>query len=165
MRTSSGFTLIELLVALLIIGIVVTAATLSIGNNDAELEESARRLQAVLDLAADEAVLQSRDLGFSVTAEGYRFLVRGDEGWRTVNGDPLLRERFLPEELRLELTVEGLPVAPSVDEEEQPTPQVLLFSSGERTPFEATLRPARTPSPAWRVTGEPVGRISLEPVR
>ena len=55
---SRGFTLIELMVVLVVISVMLGLATVSLDTNPAkELQREGRRLQAVLQMAADEAVI------------------------------------------------------------------------------------------------------------
>jgi general secretion pathway protein H len=131
-----GFTLIEILVVMVLIGIIISFAVLSIGSaGEREAEQEARRFAALVDLASEEAVLKSTEMGILFQPDGYRFLAMGaDDAWQPLEDD-VFRLRRLPPGMALTLAVEGLPVTlekPS----EKPLPQVFLLSSGERTPFE-----------------------------
>lgn len=70
-----GFTLIEIMVVMVIVGVMVGMITLvASGNRDKrELENEARRLIAVLQMAADEAVMQNVEIGLELTEDGYSF--------------------------------------------------------------------------------------------
>ena len=140
---STGFTLVELLVALLIIGVMVTFAGLSLrGDPWAErMHEETRRLSALLELAAEDALLESRELAVRFEPDGYHFLRLTEGQWRELT-EGVLRPRTLPPGMELELRLqEGGPTLAEDDEEDQgehPAPQVYILSSGEMTPF--TLR-------------------------
>lgn len=147
-RTVGGFTLLELLVVIVLIGVIAGFAALSVGDGGQgeRLETEAQRLAALITLAGEEAVLDGRQLGLSMTPEGYRFLEYGEELWEVVESDRLFRARELPAGVAAELVVDGMPVDVKgpVDEEnpEVLKPHLTFSPSGERTPFELTLAPA-----------------------
>ena len=151
-----GFSLLELLVVLLIVGITLTMATLAIGpllgRND---DDEAARLGAVLQLAREQAVLQGIEHGLELTTDGYRLLALEEQRWVPL-GDAAWRPRTLPDRIRLRLEIEGRGVALR----EKPTgePQLLLFSSGETTPFAIELQ---SPASTCRLAGD--GLTDLAP--
>lgn len=161
-RPAGGFTLLELLVVLLLIGIVLSFATLSFGDGGRErrLGTEAKRLAALIDLAGQEAVLQSRELGILFDEQGYRFEVWDGKGWTALSGDRVLRPRALPEEIELTLLLEGLPVALGHAKDKPAEPQVMLLSSGERTPFEVILE-TEDASSQYHLTGAPLGDVDV----
>lgn len=151
-----GFTLVELLVVLVIIGISIAAVLPSIGllQDDRDLEREARRLSALIELAAEEAALQGRDYGLRFGLHGYRFYEQDPRtgAWIELAGDEILRERNLPGDLRFSLRLESRDIllTEAIEGERQqrdpddgpdpgPTPHVLLLSSGDATPFELTV--------------------------
>src|SRR5262245_17924959 len=75
-REASGFTLIEVLVVIVIIGVIVSVVTLSVGvlGRDEESEDEARRLWTVLQQAREEGEMQARDIGVFVSRNEYEFL-------------------------------------------------------------------------------------------
>jgi general secretion pathway protein H len=164
-----GFTLIELLVVLVIIGILVSFATLSIGSRalDDRMQVEAQRLDRLLRLAAEEAEVKGIDLGFRFSDEGYEFLVLSPEGkWLPYDGDPILRPRALPmnDPFVLTLQVEGRNVPPAQaakDQDKPVTPQVLVLSSGEVTPFALTIGAVGLDA-YYLEQGDALGRFTLE---
>lgn len=168
-----GFTLLEILVVIVIIGVMVSMATLSIGllGADRQSEEEARRVWAVITQAREEAELQAIDLALFVGATDYEFLrfdTRRNQ-WVPVIDDKLYAQRALPEGLRFRLWLEGreivlkpaLPDRSKKDENEKAPPQLTVLSSGDVVPFELQIE--RDGAPAlWRMTSLADGDLRVE---
>lgn len=134
-----GFTLLELLVVIVIISILFTYATLAIRGSSPEelIQQEANRLDRLLQLALDEAVLRNTEYGIELSSRGYRFLYYEENKWRPMEQDKQLRERELPHEMLIELSIEQTDVvidSSSIDDDKKLQPQVFLLSSEEITP-------------------------------
>jgi general secretion pathway protein H len=135
---------LELLVVIVIIAILFTFTTLAIRGTAPEelLQTEAQRLDQLLQLALEEAILRGMEYGLEFTPNSYRFLLFTENSWQPLETDKLLRERQLPEGMEFELEIEQIDVlideAPSEEdndkENERFRPQVFLLSSGEITP-------------------------------
>lgn len=181
---AAGFTLLEMVVVILITGILVTFAMLSIGNRPMEdkLENEARRLQAIIQLAAEESEARGVEIGLRFSRSGFRLLaIDENRRWDDYERQGALRRRAVAEPLQLRLRVEGRPVElkaedpkevqdakPKEDGELRPTdkakaiePQILLLSSGEMTPFSLELI-APGLAYGYRLEGDLFGRLKLE---
>jgi general secretion pathway protein H len=139
-----GFTLVEMLVVVTIIAIIASVVLLAftLTGRDRELEAESERLFALFNYAREQAELQTREYGVLFQDDGYEFLSydvhRGK--WRSVFEDDALSARRLPEGLDLRLTVDGRPVVLTRPKDAtDKTPQVMVFSNGDLTSFEATL--------------------------
>lgn len=163
----------EILVVLVVIGVIVSAATLSIGvlGRDSEAEDQTRRLWAVLQQAREETELQGLDIGMFVSAEGYEFLRYDGRNltWVPIEDDKLFATRALPKGLRFRMWLESREVVlkpdavdrADKDSQKKWPPQILVLSSGEVMPFE--LRVERDQAEAlWRVTALPDNDLRIE---
>lgn len=179
-RRQHGFTLLELLAVIVIIGIIVTFASLSIGNRalDDRLEAESKRIEQLLRLAEDEADLKGLAIGLVFTEDGYRFLsANSSQNWADYAHSGILRSRSLLQPFFVELRIEGrlippLPAAgsdessgPADDKEEDEAkklkPQVLLLPGGQMTPFTLDLKAPNYPS-YFRIEGDLLGRVTRE---
>ena len=182
-----GFTLLELLAVIVIIGIIVTFASLSIGNRalDDRLEAESKRLEQLLRLAEDEADLKGIAIGLSFTTKGYRFLVSdGKSNWVDYAQSGIFRSRPLLQPFYSELRMEGYLIPPAAavpadaerpgkegkgrdgdddgtKEADKLKPQVLLLPGGQMTPFTLDLKAPNYPV-SMRIEGDLLGRIKRE---
>jgi len=144
LRAVRGFTLIELLVVVVIIGVISAGFILSVTltGRDRDLERESDRLVALFNYAREQAELQTREYGIIFQDDSYEFVsydVRR-QVWRSVFEDDALILRRLPLGLDLKLTVETRPVVlKKPTDAKDKTPQVMIFSNGDLTSFEATL--------------------------
>ena len=154
-RRTRGFTLIEILVAILIIAIMMSAAMLSFNTSsgEEEIQDEARRLMALVQLAQDDAIMQGRDFGLDFATGGYRFVEYDPYTgqWAETLNDNYLQYWTLPEGIEFELYLEDQRVLldPQLEvidysnasnrPDESYAPHVLIFSSGDSTPFDLHL--------------------------
>ncbi len=94
-RKAGGFTLIELMVVMVIIGITLGMVSLNaLPSPRQNLENEAKRLALLLQLARDEAIVRNRLVAFEAGSDSYRFIVRNDQSsWDQITNDDLLRQR------------------------------------------------------------------------
>jgi general secretion pathway protein H len=156
---SSGFTLIELLVVIVIIGVIVSVATLSVNvlGRDSEADNQAQRLWAVLKQTREESELQSSTVGMYMAAEQFEFL-RLDprlNQWVPIADDKLYATRELPEGLRFRLWLDSREVVlkPKLpersDQDDEDKDKLTDEEKKEEANLPAALRSiSREPKPA-----------------
>ena len=143
---SGGFTLLEVLVVLVIIGVVIGLAVLAVDTRPEELRREGSRLASLLDLAAEEAVMNGREYRVVLHRRDYAFELLQNGKWQG-SEDDMLRPRQLPDGMGLELRIEDQPqqLSEAAPPPGQTDPVALfLLSSGEITPFELTVTDAGT---------------------
>ncbi len=166
---SKGFTLIEILVVLVIMAVVISLAVLSIGTTgrDAQLDEESRRIEGLVDILHERALLEGRDFGLRIAPNAYEFVVYSPDRdrWLNLNDEHEFRHRDLPKGVSFQLQLDSVdvvlkPVAQVLSSGgAPPPPQVAIAASGEGTPFRLTLLREATQARAT-VNGDAFGKTT-----
>ena len=169
-----GFTIIEILVVVVVIGVLVSIFTLSVGNfaEDQGVEDM-RRLEALVELASEEAAMQGREIGLTFYQHGYEFSVReflrDADGvpynrWMVLDEDRIFRPRDLGETISVDLNLdeEEIVLRYERDSREEYEPQIYILSSGEIEPaFVARFRPVFE-NAGLTLTAESNGTLTID---
>ena len=166
---AKGFTLIEILVVLVIMAVMISLVTISIGTTgrDNQLDEETRRIEALLSLLHDRAVLEGRDFGMKIEPGAYEFMVFDNRRqlWLHFDDENQYRHRQLPPGLSFQLQLDSQQIVlKQVDsafkkDEAPPPPQLAVAASGEGTPFRLTLLREGTQNKA-EVSGDAFGKLT-----
>src|ERR1700675_1007546 len=108
---SKGFTLVEILVVVVIMAIVISLAILSVGTTgrDSQLDEESRRIEGLVGLLHDRALLEGRDFGLRIEPTAYEFVeydARRDR-WMMLNQEQEYRHRELPKGISFQLQLDS----------------------------------------------------------
>jgi general secretion pathway protein H len=140
-----------------IIGVILTFATISVGqHSDQTLEEEAKRLHYLIKLASEESVLRSTSMAMEFTKQGYQFVQIAGDQFVPLEDDKLFRKREFPGDMEIQMELYGQAV--SFDDEER-VPRIYILSSGEMTEFKISLRMVDTQP--YTITGNIIGQTKL----
>jgi general secretion pathway protein H len=169
-----GFTLVEILIVMIIVGVMASMAVLAIGGDPhQQLKQEAQRIRLVLQLAADEALLQGQEYGLKLARESYQVVQFDDEKEEWAEAPLEAFDAYqLPNDITLSLQSEGSTVDLTIlnkneeeqnqksQEENELKPALLLLSSGEMTPFTLQLNSANADY-KMQLSGDGLGEIRL----
>lgn len=156
----SGFTLLELLVVLLLLGIIISFASLSLGQRSVQrqLAENAERIAQLVQLATEEAQLNQEEWGLHISQEQYQFARLESVNWQTISSG-LFKPRQIPQGMSIHL--EQSDALLKISEPAENVPQILILSSGELTSFQLRLGISGQ-TPHFLLRGEWNGKLHLE---
>lgn len=175
-RSAAGFTLLEILVVIAIAAVLMGTVVLGFtGADDAQrLRGLAERIAVRVELARENALQRNREWGVQVEKNAYRFVEFDPMSgkWQAQSFRPFVEKELTPR-IEFWVSVEGLglpedALAQSFDGQadglgqtdgpqrkarREKLPDILIFSSGEVTPFEWTLTPTWEGNP-WVVSSD-----------
>lgn len=161
-RRWSGFTLIEILVVVVVVAILMSVVVGSFTGVDKEqeLRGFAERLALRIELARDKALQTNKEWGLYVDEDGVRFAEFDEinEEWidrveRPFNNEPYTQ--------LLDIRVEATEFATQLLGNDKELPQIVLFSSGEATPFEIEIEPTDWAARSWLLSSDGFSRTDL----
>jgi general secretion pathway protein H len=167
---SKGFTLVEILVVLVIIAVVISLTVLSVSatGRDSQLDDESRRIEGLVGLLHERALLEGRDFGLRIEPAAYEFVVYDSrrDRWLMLDQEREFRHRELPKGITFQLELDSQvvvikPIDRNLSNGDPPNPQVAIAASGEGTPFRLTLLRDATQAKA-SVDGDALGKISHE---
>jgi general secretion pathway protein H len=127
-RAIEGFTLIEILVVLLILGLTIGFALMAFGDfgESRRLLFSAEQLVNTLELAQQQAILETSTFALRIDHRGYEILKLKDENtWIPLSHTGVFKMNHFPKDTLVSLS----PIQPAG------VPSIIINSFGGLTPF------------------------------
>lgn len=157
-----GFTLLEILIVVVIVGVLTGTVILGFTGADTEqrLKGSAEQLAYTIELARQHALQRNREWGLYVEPETVQFVEFDPEiqTWNERTERPFGDIEVMP---NVELRVESEGFGQLADEDQEDLPQVILFSSGEVTPFTLYMEP-QWDTLGWTLRSDGISRTAAE---
>jgi len=154
--------LLELLVVVAMVAILTGTVILGFTGADQEqrLRGAAEQLAYQVELARQYALQRNREWGVYVEPDAIRFAEFDPEQelWVEKAGRPFSGVG-LPENLELSVESEGLDQLSEAEREG--LPGIILFSSGEVTPFTLTMEPGWESAP-WTLSSDGLSRVDAQ---
>lgn len=178
-----GFTLIEILAVVVIIGIVIGVAVISINvlGGHSTQGQTALRLAGRIQLASENARVENLQYGLRIRPHHYQFMVFNGHGqWTKLTKKPVLGGGDIPQGMRLSVRTAAEVKIPVISSSPSPVaagasgaagvggrtarshaPQIAILSTGAITPF--TLRLTSTGGKTYVIRGRENGRVHVVP--
>ena len=152
----SGFTLIELLVVIMIIGLLITMAAMSVStSSDKGLETEAKRFASLMKLASDESVMNVQIITAQIGKQSYQFSIAGGE---VDSEDPVFRTREISDHIHIEVVIEEEKIDfDSLEKDE--FANIYILPSGEMIPFSVIFY--QDDGAAYEVIGDYSSKIEF----
>ena len=167
---TAGFTLIEVVLVVLIIGIIVSMAGLSItqSGNDRLLAEEAKRVAGLMNLLSQEATISGKQYAVRIHQDGYEFWWFDKGDWLPIEAGSTFGPRQWSAPFQTALEVEGERIEIPFKESSEPAPQIYFLSSGEMSAYRMILALSNTQGqsvPPWLIEGNYIGKSRIRELK
>lgn len=157
-----GFTLVELLVVVVLVATLMGTVILGFTGADTEqrLKGHAEQLANAIEMARQYALQRNREWGLYVEPDAVEFAEFDPEqgDWVPQTGRPFGNVAVM-DNVTLRVESEEMGDLPSAERDR--LPKVIIFSSGEVTPFTVHLEPGWDTA-GWEVGSDGLSRVSTQ---
>jgi general secretion pathway protein H len=110
MKHHRGFTLLEIMLVMLLLGLMASYVVVNFVSESrtSRIQKETDRLQQLVQVVSETAILKQQDFGLVLNAKGYQFLLHDGEKWHEVTEPKSLQFHPWPEAVQAELELEGL---------------------------------------------------------
>jgi len=159
-RPTQGFTLLEIMIVVVTISILSSYIMLSLQDKDKgiQFKNEAKRLNHIIALAREEAILNSEILGLRFRKNCYGFMLRKNNEWKAFN-DRVFGPHEIPPGIEFQLLISDV-ITPLPLDVPPKSPQVTILPSGELSPFELNIKSTIIQS-SYTLIGNEFGSIEM----
>lgn len=110
MKHHRGFTLLEIMLVMLLLGLMASYVVVNFVSESrtSALQKETDRLQQLVQVVSETAILKQVDFGLVLNNKGYQFLLHDGQQWLEVGEPKFMRFHPWPEAVTAELELEGL---------------------------------------------------------
>lgn len=110
MKYHRGFTLLEIMLVMLLLGLMASYVVVSFVSESrpSRIQKETDRLQQLVQVLSETAILKQQDFGLMLNDKGYQFLVHNGQKWLEVAEPKFMQFHPWPETIRAELELDGL---------------------------------------------------------
>ena len=113
-QRQQGFTLLEVMLVLLLMGLAVSYVVFNafgVSQSD-QLKQEVQRMQVLIDMASDFAILNQQQLGVRIEQDPSRYYfvhLNEEDEWQRLETEEIYQEHELPEAFTFNLSLDDLP--------------------------------------------------------
>lgn len=110
MKLHRGFTLLEIMLVMLLLGLMASYVVVNFVSESrtSRIQKETERLQQLVQVVSETAILKQQDFGLVLNEKGYQFLLHDGQQWQEVPTPKFMQFHAWPEALQAELELEGL---------------------------------------------------------
>ncbi len=110
MKHHRGFTLLEIMLVMLLLGLMASYVVVNFVSESrpSRIQKETDRLQQLVQVLSETAILKQQDFGLMLNDKGYQFLVHNGQKWLEVAEPKFMQFHPWPETIRAELELDGL---------------------------------------------------------
>ena len=110
MKHHRGFTLLEIMLVMLLLGLMASYVVVNFVSESrpSRIQKETDRLQQLVQVLSETAILKQQDFGLMLNDKGYQFLVHNGQKWLEVAEHKFMQFHPWPETIRAELELDGL---------------------------------------------------------
>jgi len=110
MKHHRGFTLLEIMLVMLLLGLMASYVVVNFVSESrpTRIQKETDRLQQLVQVVSETAILKQQDFGLLLNDKGYQFLVHDGQKWLEVGEPKFMQFHPWPETVQAELELDGL---------------------------------------------------------